>query len=537
MEREKLRVLLIEDNLGDARLINEMISDVEGAGIQMDHSFRLSTGLERLSKGTYDAILLDLGLPDSNGLDTLRKVHARANDIPIIVMTFNEGEETGLKAMQIGAQDYLIKLQIDGVLLVRSLRYAVERKKIEEKLRDSEDRFRATFEQAAVGIALVDLNGKWLRVNQKFCTMIGYTTYELLLISVHDVTYPEDIEADSIIFQKMLSGEIKSHSMEKRFLRKDGSLLWVYLTVSTSCDAQGKPTYYITVMEDITERKQSEKNLKETTQLLTSIVDHTNMMLVYMDTQFNILRVNQAFADASGCEITSFKRMNFFELAPDKETRDILNKVVESGEVYNEYGRKLNCFPDPKTKGYLWHFSLVPLKNEVDGVTGLVMTLINVTEQINNEAALKKSEEGLRESEERYHHLFLTMAQGVVYQNAAGQITSANPAAEKILGLTIEEMRSRTSFSPQFRAIHEDGSEFPGDSHPSIIALNTGREVKDVIMGVYNPREKEYRWIKINAIPLFGKNETRPYQVYTSFEDITELKRTERFLRESDGYL
>ncbi len=138
--------------------------------------------------------------------------------------------------------------------------------------------------------------------------------------------------------------------------------------------------------------------------------------------------------------------------------------------------------------------------------------------------ALTKEKETLRENEEKYRHLYQEMAQGVVYQDADGQITSANPSAERILGLKLDEMKGLTSFAPRWRAIHEDGTDFPGKTHPSIVALSTGKEVRNTIMGVFNPKINNYNWININAVPQFKENETKPCQVFTTFEDITQLK-------------
>jgi len=138
----------------------------------------------------------------------------------------------------------------------------------------------------------------------------------------------------------------------------------------------------------------------------------------------------------------------------------------------------------------------------------------------------------LAESEEKYRILFQTMAQGVVYQSADGKIISANPAAERILGLTLDQMQGRTSIDPRWRAIHEDGSDFPGQTHPAMVALQTGREVRDVVMGVYNPRTESHVWINVNAVPRIEPGDDKPYQVYTTFDDITERKRAEEDMRQ-----
>jgi PAS domain S-box-containing protein len=135
----------------------------------------------------------------------------------------------------------------------------------------------------------------------------------------------------------------------------------------------------------------------------------------------------------------------------------------------------------------------------------------------------------------RFATLFQTMPLGVVYQDAHGAIISANPAAEKILGLTLDQMRGRTSNDPHWRAIHEDGSDFPGETHPATVALYTGKPVRDVMMGVFNPQDDAYRWIQIDAVPIFRKNATRPFQVYTTFADRTGEFRASHAQRASEA--
>src|SRR5919107_496957 len=152
-----------------------------------------------------------------------------------------------------------------------------ERKQAEEELRESEERFRGTFEQATVGIAHVATDGHWLRVNRRLCDIVGYEKEELLGLTFQDITPPDDLEADLGGARRLLAGEIETYSREKRYFRKDGSIVWIYLTVSLVRSPLGEPRYFISVTEDITERKrieEAQRFLAEVGASLSSSLDY-----------------------------------------------------------------------------------------------------------------------------------------------------------------------------------------------------------------------------------------------------------------------
>jgi len=167
--------------------------------------------------------------------------------------------------------------------LVR-IRDLTRRRQVEATLSASEERFRATFEQAAVGIAHVAPDGTWLRVNRRLCDMLGYTHEELLETTFQRITHPDDLDADLEQLNQVLAGDsFDTYAMEKRYFRKDGSIVWVNLTVSLVRRSDGAPAYFISIVEDINARKQMEETLRQSEKMeavgqLTSSIAHDSSM-------------------------------------------------------------------------------------------------------------------------------------------------------------------------------------------------------------------------------------------------------------------
>jgi len=142
-------------------------------------------------------------------------------------------------------------------------RDVTERRRQREEQAERDARYRATFEQAAVGMAHVDLDGHWIQINERLCEITGYPREELCRISYRDITVPEDLPADMTQGRRLKAGEIDSYTLEKRYRRKDGAIVWVNLTVSLVRTADGQPLHYIAVIEDISTRKRAEAEREE----------------------------------------------------------------------------------------------------------------------------------------------------------------------------------------------------------------------------------------------------------------------------------
>jgi two-component system sensor kinase FixL len=162
---------------------------------------------------------------------------------------------------------------------------------------------------------------------------------------------------------------------------------------------------------------------------------------------------------------------------------------------------------------------ITAVRDEAGQLRGFAKVTRDLTER-------NQADRRLRESEERYRSLFTAMAEGVVLQAADGAIAACNASAESILGLSADQMMGRTSVDPHWNAIHEDGSPFPGETHPAMVSLRTGQSSSNVVMGVHKP-DGALTWISINSQPIFRPGEPKPYAVVVTFADISDRRNAE----------
>ena len=275
---EVIRVLLVEDDSEDVPLLREILAEAKNVHFNIESVARLQAGLEQLSSGGIDIILLDLDLPGSHELDTLDKLHAQAPELPILVLAALHDEMLGVKALQKGAQDYLVKGRMGGDSMARCVRYAIERKRIEEALRESEEKFRAIFDNALDGILVADLESKrFYTCNEMICQMLGYDSMEeVKRLSVMDIHPAKDLPHVMERFEAQLRGEL---SLAKNILvrRKDGTVF--YADVNSSLVTFAGKTYLMSIFRDVTERKRAEAALERERALLAQRVEERTVEL------------------------------------------------------------------------------------------------------------------------------------------------------------------------------------------------------------------------------------------------------------------
>jgi PAS domain S-box-containing protein len=268
MGEKILNVLLIDDNPADCRLTKLTLAKSSLAiEFNLETAGNLAEGLELLGNKIFDLVLLDLGLPDSHGLETVDKVYESCSDIPIVVLTGLSDEEIGVRAIKRGASDYLVKSKSYGDLLIRSIRYSFERKRTERLLRDSRERYRRITEAVTDYIYTVMLeNGQPLYTIHRdtSISITGYTPEEFtanpsLWI---DMVFPDDRD----IVRKQNSQCLSCQTvgpLEHRIMRKDGRVRWVKSTLVQHYNEQGELMSYDGLLRDITERREVEEQLEQ----------------------------------------------------------------------------------------------------------------------------------------------------------------------------------------------------------------------------------------------------------------------------------
>ena len=270
-----------------------------------------------------------------------------------------------------------------------------QRKLAEEELRESEERFRQVFEQGPLGVAMLDLDYRWISVNPKLCEMLGYTRDELTKLTFVDITHPDDIEADLDQHRKVLMGEIPVKKLEKRYIKKTGEILWARLTGSLVRDAQGRATYFLAMIEDITDRKQAEAALRSLLDFRQTLIDSIPNPVFYKDVDGKYIGCNEAFAALVGLPKEEVVGRSVFEVVP-KDLADLWREKDQ--ELFD--GPHVQVFectlarPDGTERSLVFHKA--PIFDADGALAGLIGVVMDITDRLRAEEALRQSEEWYR---------------------------------------------------------------------------------------------------------------------------------------------
>ncbi len=410
----------------------------------------------------------------------------------------------------------------DKEFLCCFIRDISERKIAEEALRISEERFKAIFNNAAVGIRLTTTTGEYLNVNDALLRMLGYSETEMLELGESSITHPDDFELSLKKRQVLLEGKIEAYELEKRFIRRDGSFFWGELWAAPLRNSVGKIVAIIGIITDITERKQAQEGLQSYVNFLATLMDTIPTPIFYKDLQGNYLGCNTAFLDFTG-----------------HEREELLgNKQVESWQLSTEYME--NEHELLQNLGRITYETIIPHNNgslrnvifnkatfmNIDGnLGGIVGTFTDITTR-------KQAEAALRDSEERFKAVFNNAAVGIVLTDRSGRHLQANDRWLQMMGhYTSEEFCQKTYLDV---------------TYPSDLPLSIQRrsELLNGDIGTYQLEKRFIRkdgsifWGDLWAAPIWRRGEQPElWAIVSIITDITERKQTERALRHNEERL
>lgn len=391
-----------------------------------------------------------------------------------------------------------------------------QRERSEAALRESEGRFQATFEQAAVGIMHIAPDGHYLRINKKFCEIVGYTREELQKLNFQSITYPNDLEADLVYFNDLVAGKMDTYSIDKRYVRKDGSVVWANLTVSGMRGQDGQLKYLMGFVEGITKRKLAEASVRESREMLRLVMDNIPQRIFWKDTRSVYIGCNANFAWAAGVGSPEhIVGKTDYDLAWTRTEADSFRR--DDREVM-DYDRPKYHIIEPQLQADGRQSWLDTNKIPLHDSEGKVIGLLGTYEDITGRLAL---EEQLKLTQFSVDHF----TDSSIWLGPEGRVLYVNDAACKSLGYSRDELLSRNiwdidpdffpeSYSRIWKTLKERGSF----TFESLHVTCGGRKF---------PVEVSANYIR------FGDRE---YLI--SFDrDITWRKRSEEELRKSEADL
>jgi PAS domain S-box-containing protein len=527
-------ILLVED---EAIIALHEASVLKRYGLSVTPAHTAEQALGALREGAVDLVLMDidLGPGQPDGID-LAKAIIGEYGTPVIFISNHTEPEIVERAQEVTSYGYVVKNSSESVLIA-SLRMAfrLHGAYVQILNQEREERFRAQLLDAvSQAIIATELDGRIIYWNNGATRLYGWTAEEALGKKIHEYTVPEVSRQGA---EEIMSSLAQGHTWQGEFLVKDkaGRRFYAHVTNAPILDEHGTLSGIIGLSYDASPRREREQRLRQSEELHRMTLKSIGDAVVATDNEGRVFSMNEVAERLTGfsaAEATTRPLSEVFSILNSQNGERLDNpveQVLATGRVVELSNHTKLIAKDGRE--FLIADSAAPILDQAGKIHGVVLVFRDETER-------SLQEKRLRESEETFRRLFESMAQGVVYHDASGAIIRANEAAGRILGLSHDQILGKDSFDPQWRTVDENGAPFPGELHPAMVALRTGKSVERRIMGVYRPEQAEYAWICVSAIPEFREGETRPYRVFATFEDVTaqyrmaeEREKNHRFLQ------
>lgn len=435
---DSVKVLLVEDNPGDIALMKEMLSESRSAIFNVITASRLQEGISKMEADSPDVVLLDLGLPDSTGLNTLEATVGPAAKAPVVVLTGQTDEGLGIKALSMGAQDYLVKGQVESRALERSIRYAIQRKRTNDELKESNDRYVSLYQENHAVMFLIDpVTARIVDVNQAAVDFYGYEKDTFIGMNVSDINcMPADKVLEHI-------GRAVSRSEGGFFFqhRLAGGVCREVEVLSGPLHIKGKIFLY-SIVHDITDRKQAEEEKARLTEeigeqksLLQTVIDNAPAgIIVISGPEMRVRWANEAYARMAGkggqAEDMKGRRLEDLSGPLGNSLMERAKGVMRAGTSILDI--ELETPADSDTTAY-YHFSAVPIPLK-GGENGAVMMLVDVTEQVMARRRIEDMAARSDAERRRIMTILDNLPVGVLVADKNGKVVEKNDIVDTIWG-------------------------------------------------------------------------------------------------------
>jgi PAS domain S-box-containing protein len=390
-------VLLIEDNPVDALLIREFFGELNKE-FRLELAEQLADGIKLIKQcpDLVGAILLDLSLPDSQGVETFEKIYTQAPQIPIVVITSLDDEETSIQTVNDGAQDYLVKGQLNGPLLVRSIRYAIKRKQAEQRLSETLDFNKKILSASAAGTLTYKESGQCVYANEAACNILNITSDQLLAQNFHQI----DSWRKSGLYtmaQKVLKTKTP-YQKELHFRTSFGKEVWLDCFLATF--SSSGQNHLMLMFSDITERKRIEDDLEWQQYLMQALMDNYPDAIYFKNTENKILRVSKAMALKHGYNnpdnLIGKTDYDLFSEEHANQAFEDEKKIIQTGQPLHNIEEKETYADQEPTWVVTTKMPLLGKDAEIIGTFGISR---DITQK-------KRAEEELFKSRQRFQSLF-----------------------------------------------------------------------------------------------------------------------------------
>jgi sigma-B regulation protein RsbU (phosphoserine phosphatase) len=398
MASDKLKVLLIEHDPRFARYVSEMLGQARDLTAELLPAENLGRALTALAADQFDIVLLDISLPDGAGLANVSLLRAGAPQLPIIVAGDSDDEAIALEAVHAGAHDYLVKAQLTPSWLERSLRYAIERWRMDRALLEAEEKYHSVFDHLVEGIFQTTPDGRYLMANAALARIYGYASPEELMQGLTDigrVLYVQEGRRDEFI------GLMQEHDVitgfESQVHRKDGSTIWISENCRAIRDPKGRLLYYEGTVEDITQRREAEEKVRHSEALYHSLVETLPQNIFRKDLECRFTFANQQFCHTLGRSLEEIIGKTDFDFFPrelaEKYQRDD-RRVIETGTPYET----VEEHQPPGSSKLFVQVVKTPLREPGGRIIGLQAIFWDITQQRMADEQIRRANAALAQS-------------------------------------------------------------------------------------------------------------------------------------------